>query len=342
MIAFYIFLALLILVGASYKKSGFYADYIGKEQCNAVKGIFILLIFYSHISRYMLSNGYEGSSMFDSWFISISTQIGQWVVALFLFYSGYGVMESLKKKGGAYLETFPRKRLLTTLLNFDVAVCVFILLAFLIGNELSLSRISLSLIGWKSVGNSNWYIFVILVCYLAFYINYRLKGNRWMLLGLLIIIMLILSQVKEYRWYNTILCFPAGVFYSYNKKWIEKQLQKHYIVMLLASIILFILFYCYKRLGIPRLYGLTNNIDCIFFVLISILLSMKISLRNPLLLWFGVSLFPLYIYQRLPMIGLNYLGGTEMICAHPFLYVLACLLITMAICYLYKFWKISL
>ena len=257
-------------------------------------------------------------------------------------YSGYGVMESLKKKGGAYLETFPRKRLLTTLLNFDVAVCVFILLAFLIGNELSLSRISLSLIGWKSVGNSNWYIFVILVCYLAFYINYRLKGNRWMLLGLLIIIMLILSQVKEYRWYNTILCFPAGVFYSYNKKWIEEQLQKHYIVMLLASIILFILFYCHKRLGIPRLYGLTNNIDCIFFVLISILLSMKISLRNPLLLWFGVSLFPLYIYQRLPMIGLNYLGGTEMICTHPFLYVLACLLITMAICYLYKFWKISL
>ena len=316
MIAFYIFLTLLILVGASYKKSGFYADYIGKEQCNAVKGIFILLIFYSHISRYMLTNGYEGSSMFDSWFISISTQIGQWVVALFLFYSGYGVMESLKKKGGAYLETFPRKRLLTTLLNFDVAVCVF--------------------------SNSNWYIFVILVCYLAFYINYRLKGNRWMLLGLLIIIMLILSQVKEYRWYNTILCFPAGVFYSYNKKWIEEQLQKHYIVMLLASIILFILFYCHKRLGIPRLYGLTNNIDCIFFVLISILLSMKISLRNPLLLWFGVSLFPLYIYQRLPMIGLNYLGGTEMICTHPFLYVLACLLITMAICYLYKFWKISL
>lgn len=342
MIAFYLFLALLILVGVSYKKSGFYADYIGKEQCNAVKGIFIILIFYSHISKYMLSNGYESSSLFDNWFIYLSSHIGQWVVAAFLFYSGYGVMESLKKKGGAYLDTFPRKRLLTTLLNFDVAVCVFILLAFLIGNELSLKHIALSLVGWESMGNSNWYIFVILVCFLAFYITYRFKGNRWVLLGLLVIVMYILSRVKEYWWYNTILCFPAGVFYSYNKKRIEELLQKHYVVMLLASIVLFLLFYHHKALGIPRLHGLIYNIGSVFFVMTFVLLSMKISLRNPLLLWFGVSLFPLYIYQRLPMIGLNYLGGTELIGGHPFLYVLACFLITMGICYLYKYWKISL
>ncbi|MBR4379771.1 MAG: acyltransferase family protein [Bacteroidaceae bacterium] len=342
MIAFYIFLSLLILVGASYKKSGFYADYIGKEQCNAFKGIFILLIFYSHITRYMLNNGFVSGTLLDNWFITLSTHIGQWVVAVFLFYSGFGVMESLKKKDGDYLHSFPRKRLLTTLLNFDVAVCAFILLSFVIGNQLSVGRVFLSLIGWESVGNSNWYIFVILVCYIAFYFSYRLKINRWGLLCLLLVIMLILSQVKEYRWYNTILCFPAGVFYSWNIKWIEERIYKRYHVILVASIILFLILYFHRAFGIPRLYGLTYNLACIFFVITIVLMSMKVRLRNPLLLWFGVSLFPLYIYQRLPMIGLRHVGGAELICAYPFLYVLACLLITMLICYLYKYWKISL
>ena len=94
------------------------------------------------------------------------------------FYSGYGVMESLKVKGNNYLNDFAKKRLGTTLLNFDVAVCCFFLLNYMIGKTLTIEDVLLSLIGWSSVGNSNWYIFVILLCYLAFYISFGISKER--------------------------------------------------------------------------------------------------------------------------------------------------------------------
>lgn len=340
MFLFYICLLSLVLIGASFKWNGFYEDGMGKEQCNAIKGIFIILIFFSHISRYLVDNGYHSYDMLDSMFIAISTHIGQWVVAVFLFYSGYGVMESLKIKNKSYLESFPRKRILTTLMNFDVAVLVFILLSLLIGNTLSLGHIMLSFIGWSSVGNSNWYIFVILICYLAFYVSYRLndKWGKYVLLVLLVSIMMILSQTKEYRWYNTILCFPAGVFYSNNHTVMKDFFHKHYYIVLISLLVLFVVF-CY--LGLPRIIGFTYNVGCVCFVLTIVLISMRVRLRNKLLMWFGINLFPLYIYQRLPMITLKQWLGTSWICSHPFIYTVTCLGVTMIICYFYRFWRIS-
>ena len=43
--------------------------------------------------------------------------MGQLVVVMFLFYSGYGIGESYKKKGVNYVQQMPVHRILTTLLN---------------------------------------------------------------------------------------------------------------------------------------------------------------------------------------------------------------------------------
>lgn len=135
-------------------------DYLGREQCDSVKGIFILWVFLSHFMGYVAKvGGYV-----------VPVYIGQMMVTLFLFYSGYGVMESIKKKGDDYVRSMPKRRILTTLLNFDIAVLAFVALNLLLGNPMTLKQIALSLVCWDSVGNSNWYIFVILCCYLAAFI----------------------------------------------------------------------------------------------------------------------------------------------------------------------------
>ena len=209
MVVLYVLFFIILLSGIFLNKSNFFSDYIDRNQCDAIKGIFILLIFFSHISRHMVSSGFTSDSSADQLFLYISRHIGQWVVALFLFYSGYGVMESLKKKGESYLKGFPKKRILTTLLNFDVAVCCFFALNLVLGLSMSWEIVACSLIGWSSIGNSNWYIFVILICYTVFYVSSRLSPNAK--LGgvittlLLLLTMIVLSQVKEYRFYNTIL-----------------------------------------------------------------------------------------------------------------------------------------
>ena len=99
MLLFYIIILLLSLYGISFIKSGFNQDYISKEQCNAIKGIFILFVFTRHIWPYLSKFGYDFSAPGDSLFMSIDRWLGQLLVVSFLFYSGFGVMESIKSKG---------------------------------------------------------------------------------------------------------------------------------------------------------------------------------------------------------------------------------------------------
>ena len=162
MLLFYIIILLLSLYGISFIKSGFNQDYISKEQCNAIKGIFILFVFTRHIWPYLSKFGYDFSAPGDSLFINIDRWMGQLLVVAFLFYSGFGVMESIKSKGEPYIDNMPRKRILNTLLNFDVAVFVFIVIDLILGINLKLNTTLLAFTGWTSIGNSNWYIFIII------------------------------------------------------------------------------------------------------------------------------------------------------------------------------------
>lgn len=99
MVFWYVLILIVSLIGIRYCKDGFYADYIGKQQCNAIKGIFILLVFLGHAIVDTKRSGFAPALWIDRgafWFFG---EMGQLVVAMFLFYSGYGVMKSLKEMG---------------------------------------------------------------------------------------------------------------------------------------------------------------------------------------------------------------------------------------------------
>lgn len=167
---------LLCLYRIEPQLSGFNGDYLSKGSTNSIKGIFILLIVVSHSLGYIHSGAYRFSSIGDGILLWIIGHLGQLVVVMFLFYSGYGVSESYKRKGPDYVKGFPRRRILTTLLNFDVAIVAFLLLGLLLGTPMSAKQVLLSFVGWESVGNSNWYIFVILLCYVISYLSMCLSG----------------------------------------------------------------------------------------------------------------------------------------------------------------------
>lgn len=269
------------------------------------------------------------------WFFG---EMGQLVVAMFLFYSGYGVMKSLKEKGHQYLDTYPKNRLLMTLVHFDFAVACFIVLALMMGRELGLSQILLSLIAWDSVGNSNWYIFIILCCYLSFFLVFKAVRTRYLLGGCLLLSflfvgMLVLHGIKQPYWYNTMLVFPAGVFYAIYEREAERFIQKRYGLTLITlfAIVLIIHFLGKYHPG----HGLTHNVKAIIFSLLIVGLTMKVKIGNPWLYWFGLSLFPLYIYQRLPMITFRWLAGEEWVSHHPHLFIGGCFLVTVGIAMLY-------
>lgn len=353
MILFYFLLFLLVLVRLRYCRQGFYTDYLSFDTTNAVKGLFIALVFIKHITLYILNSGYVfDNSYFSRAFLFIDAQVGQWIVAMFLFYSGYGIMESIRKKGMAYVQSIPRKRILTTLINFDIAVALFAIVSLFVPNDYSIKQYLLSFTGWEAVGNSNWYIFVIMLCYLLSYVCFRIPIDHQYLNSyihtytkrsvicflLLLISVVVLYYAKPAHWYNTMLCFGLGVFFSIWREHIETILKRYYWLLLSLSFIVFMI------LGESRYYisGFVHNVYCIVFCLLIVMLTMKFKINNTILIWAGKNLFPLYIYQRIPMIILSSICGGAFVASYPVLYTFACLLITLLFAHFYKYWAIKL
>lgn len=173
MIIFYFAISLLIFYKFQTNVNEYNVDYLYKDQCNSIKGIFILVVFLRHIIQY--ADETSLNTEWDKAGLYLNDIIGQLLVALFLFYSGYGVLESIKKKGEEYIDLMPKKRILTTLLNFDVAVALFIITDILLGIDISISQTLLSFTTWDSVGNSNWYIFCIILCYLLTFLLFKFR-----------------------------------------------------------------------------------------------------------------------------------------------------------------------
>lgn len=332
MLLFYIIILLFALYRISFVKSGFNLDYLSKEQCNAIKGIFILIVFIRHIWPYLLNFGYDFTSPGDSLFMWIDRWMGQLLVVAFLFYSGYGVMESIKNKGQQYIEDMPRRRIFNTLINYDVAVLAFLVIDLVLGISLDPVSTLLAFTGWTSIGNSNWYIFVILVCYLCTWVGFKL-GKGWISFFLFAATYIILLNTKtNLVWYNTIFSFATGLLYSQYKMQIEKFVQRQYWFVLPICLFTFLAVHTYK----VAFYGLKDNLSSILFALSIVVVSMKIKVGNKALIWCGTKLFPLYIYQRIPMIILSKFDGGMFVTRHPYAYVWTCLVITIAIAFFYR------
>lgn len=310
---------------------------MSKESCNNIKGVFILMIFLSHSLQYIKESGFFFSGI-DILTSIIVGYIGQLVVVMFLFYSGYGVAIQIECRGKMYVRQMPRQRILKTLLNFDIAVCLFIILNLLLMRPLSFGQVLLSFVAWDSVGNSNWYIFVIITCYiltyLAFCVNKNYTGE--VILVLCLIAMIILSRVKELWWYDTILAYPAGYIFAMYRQHIEKYIKQYYYPCLVVFAAIFFITHGYC----PSTLGLAPNVMAIVFALIIVMITMKIHIGNRWLQWFGANLFPLYIYQRIPMIALLALLGNEFVSTYPIAYLVVCLITTCIIAKKFKYWNV--
>lgn len=157
-------------------------------------------------------------------------------------------------------------------------------------------------------------------------------------IGMLFMAMQTLTYLKESWWYDTMLCYGAGLAYSCYKQHIERFLKDNYFVVLFLLTIIFA-FLCY----LPYEYrGIKYNMFSITFSLLIVLTSMKIKVNNAVLVWMGKNLFPLYIYQRVPMLILSTVGGGILTNTYPVLYVICCFVTTVLIAFFYKHWSVKL
>ena len=343
---------LLILLAIIFKSIRFYPQnqfnrqYLSLEHTNVIKGIFVILVIFLHSSQYLSLSG-----MYDEPYMIFKHFMGQMIVSVFLFYSGYGVMTSLSKKGFSYVKTIPTRRLIKVLINFDIAVLLYLLLDFALGQSFDLKTILLSLIAWENIGNSNWYILAILGLYLITFIAFF--PIKWfdskIALYIYALLLTILSVVfvffemkmgKESYFFNTIILYPLGIWYCLLKPSLDSLiLRNDFVYSLFAALLTIALYISYTQSTIKGIEG--YSLWAICFTLAVIAVTMKMEFQSPLLQWFGEHIFSVYILQRIPMMVLHHFGVSY---SHKYFFIILSIVITVVIAQVFdtltgKMWK---
>lgn len=283
----------------------FQKDYCGPGKTGALKGLFVLAVFLSHMRPYVSVSQEERIAF------SAVIYLGQRMVAPFLFYSGYGVMESIKKKGFDYVRAMPVQRVLKTMLHFDLALLLFLPVRYIVGKTVTLPQLLLSLVGLRSIGNSNWYVFVILLLYVITAFSFALCRKHVYLgaalAGLLAMVsVVIMSRYCELYWHDTLLCYVLGMWFSILRKPLEKLLL-HNDITWCAGFAAALLAYFEIQDRIYR-YSFGPHLYALAFMVVLVMVSAKLSLDNGFLRFLGKYTFWIYILQRLPMILLAHFG----------------------------------
>lgn len=320
---FILIAAVICLIGINFKSiNGIDKNALDKERTNAINGIFVIIIIFNHFSQYITL-----TNKIDIVLLNIITQkIEQLMVTTFLFFSGYGIFEQIKKRKD-YIKNFFKNRFIKVYIPFALAIIIYIIMNSLLKINYSLDKILLSFIGLESIGNSNWFMFCTFSLYIctiiSFYIFQKDKLNAIILNTIFTFIYIYLNiKMQKYSlWFNTSLCFVAGMYFSYFKNSFFKVLKNRntYIVLLLLLLVAFKIIYPQKSNWVAF------EILSIIFVLIIILLNLKIKIGNPILDWLGKNTFNIYILQRVSYISL---GHFQIISSRIHLYFILSLIMT--------------
>lgn len=309
MLVFIFILIALICSGMTVaKKDEFFNDYCSPKNTNTINAIFSVLIFLSHVVTYIELDG-----VLDAPYFKFQAFHGQLVVVTYLFFSGFGIMESIKKKGIDYVKAMPVNRLFKLWYHFAIVILLFTVVSVGIArNRYPISRWLLSFTGLKSIGNSNWYMFVTFVLYIIVIFSFLIfKKSRILALGCVGVLCVGFVVVEKKAglgtvFYNTVLCFPLGMFFSLIKPYIDKIFMKNDIFWFVGFSVSVVLFAYFSQ---------NRNQSFLFYVLFTffalaviVLFMMKVNIKSSVLDWFGQHIFSFFILQRIPMILLKCFG----------------------------------
>lgn len=337
MILLYVALFLVCLWGLRLRKpNDGERSYLDRTQTKAVQGVFVIVVLFSHFSSYV-----SLESRLDEWFVFVNNRIGQLMVTMFLFYSGYGIMQSIKHKGETYIKGFLRHRALPVYSRFFVSVVLFLIVdgaLGLLGKTYSLVDCLLAFTAWTSIGNSTWFMFCTFALYAFVFLSFRPLIKKDAKIPLCILTVLTLGYILVFSlfvqkgawWYNTILCFPFGMWFSYYLEQIDKLLQKtkSYLLLLVTAGVAFVGFY-FLQDRIP--YGYGYCLLALAFTALVLLLTVRIKFGNKILDFFGSHVFSIYMLQRL-----TYILFQDVI-SNPYLFFIVCFALTIVIAVAFDF-----
>ena len=112
-----------------------------------------------------------------------------------------------------------------------------------------------------------------------------------------VFLVIALYYLKTPTWYNTVFCFPLGMWYSFYKDKINRFLKTHYWLTLLVTVLLFCGFYYLSKRYSPLLFCVCS---CIFTLLV-VIVTVRVRFRSPIFAFFRQACF-FFLYSSAPCI----------------------------------------
>ncbi len=283
---------------------------------NCIKGIAAIFIMLGH---YVMDY---------PWYITMFFSGHLWV-AVFFFFSGYGLKYSYQNKHN-YLNNFILKKAKQIYLPFFIAESVYAVSLALISKSISISNIYnllLSCLGLRLSNGSLWYVVEILVIYFVFYLSKKLLKNRllsegiWIPLYLAFLLFAVLNDIDT-CWYISTLTFLIGYYYDLLYKFLYRftkdTVLKALTVLLFTVIYSLTKYYSYTHSSIgsiPYTYVVTflNLISAPLFISFCIVIcsfikdSFKIGILLKILgnISYEIYLWHMCVFMLVNLIEIN-------------------------------------
>lgn len=241
--------------------------YMSKEYTNCLRGIFALLVVIHHLYQY--------SGLLRGTYIGVIFQLLGFIsVAMFFFFSGYGLMLSNSKKD--YINHFFSKRFLPLYCFYVFLIILYSLWTLLFEKSVSPILVLQSFFFGRTIVTNGWYLQTTFVAYLLYLLVFKYcKSPKMKILffsvGIFVYCVICILFGLGINWYQTIPCIVLGMVYFLKKIYIDKLLKKYaWLVFILFGIVFAISFVLSAISGIKVIFDVLYSL---FFVCAMVALS---------------------------------------------------------------------
>lgn len=248
---------------AGFGKDKFHDDFMSMDVTKSLRGYAAMGVILHHISQEEMLQRQGQLSFF--------VNAGFFMVAIFFFCSGYGLIKNLDNKPD-YLKGFLKKRLPVIVVPFYVSTLFYLAYRLIIFKEkMPPAKIVTGLIGLTMINEYAWYPIILTLLYVAFYILFKFVKNRKVAMTIMLLVILLLGAIfcvnghfawwaKKGNWWmmgqrewwmeekvlwlsgewwvNSAIAFWIGMLFACNEKAITAWLKKLYWLKLILFFVL--------------------------------------------------------------------------------------------------------
>lgn len=206
--------------------SSFNDNYLSLESCNMLRGFFAVTVVFHHLSQI-----FKTGIIFP-----LFRNFGTISVAVFFFFSGYGLMKKYITDEN-YKKGFLLRRLTVIVIPYIIITAIYWAYNIIIGNRYSLTDIFIAIWNGSPIAINSWYIINIIIFYTVYYFMMLICRKKYFaiigLSSIYCVIWIIFCRRMGYIgvWYITTPVIVVGLIWALMEEYIIKSIKKYYRII---------------------------------------------------------------------------------------------------------------